>query len=275
MKIPQRARPGSESHRHPAKGEPCGPQPQGQPRGRPRPQPTSTAEPEADHGGRTRIDPRVDPRSGADPGDTQEPPWGEAAFFHERIQPGFRQRFREEMTRATQVDVAVTRLRLSTIDLSAEEVRGVKRIRLIVSELRAVELDAEAHALMARRGARLRMARLQQLLDRDIVRVRVAPLAGWSPDFSVFSGPARAHAVLMGFHAFEVPHPYAGPALGAAFGPSQAGEARVRFEEVWARGHDVAPAVQSIFRRARSWMKGPDTGAVGRPKSVDTPLGLG
>lgn len=197
-----------------------------------------------------------------------------AAFFHEGSRPDFRERFRREMIRSTRVDVAVTRLRLSTIDLGPREIQGVEEIRLVVSELRAVELDAEAHALMARRGARVRMARMQELLDRDVVRVRVAPLAGWSPDFSVFTGPSGPQAVLMGFHAFETPHPYAGPAFGAAFGPAQAREARSRFEGVWARGHDVGPAIHSIFRRARRWMRGRE-GVARRRKSVDTLQGLG
>lgn len=196
------------------------------------------------------------------------------AFFHERSRRGFRHHYRRQMIRATRVDVAVTRLRLSTIDLDAGEVRDVERIRLVLSELRAVELDAEAHALMARRGARIRMARMQELLDRDVVRIRVAPLAGWSPDFSVFWGAAGPRAVILGFHAFETPHPYAGPALGTVFGPGPAREARDRFEEVWARGHDVGPAVHSIFRRARGWMRGKE-GVVRRRKSVDTPQGLG
>jgi len=102
----------------------------------------------------------------------------------------------------------------------------------------------------------------------------VAPLAGWSPDFSVFWGAAGPRAVILGFHAFETPHPYAGPALGTVFGPGPAREARDRFEEVWARGHDVGPAVHSIFRRARGWMRGKE-GVVRRRKSVDTPQGLG
>ena len=118
------------------------------------------------------------------------------------------------------------------------------------------------------------MARMQELLDRDVVRIRVAPLAGWSPDFTVFSDAAGARSLIMGFHAFEVPHPYAGPALGAVFGEAEAREARSRFEGVWARGHDVGPAVRSIFRRARAWM-GDEGGSGGQRKSVDTLQGLG
>jgi len=196
------------------------------------------------------------------------------ALFHERDGAGFRRRFRHEAIHSHRVDIAVTRMRLSTIDLSEAELAGLTAIRLVLAELRAVELDAEAHALMARPRARERMRRLERLLDRDLVRVRVAPLAGWSPDFSVFSRGGEPRGVLLGFHAFELPHPFAGPALGAHFGTAEAREALARFEEIWARGHDVAPAVHSIFRRARRWVADPGPPAE-RPVPVDTLPALG
>lgn len=196
------------------------------------------------------------------------------SLFHEHLGSGFRQRFRHEVTRSSRVDIAVTRIRLSTIDLSDDELAGLSSVRLILAELRAVELDAEAHALMAQPRARARLLRLERLLDRDMVRVRVAPLAGWSPDFSVFTDREGPRAILLGFHAFEVPHPFPGPALGAHFGPVEAREALARFEEVWARGHDVAPAIHSIFRRARRWVSDPDPTRL-HPIPVDTPPPLG
>lgn len=196
------------------------------------------------------------------------------ALFHERHPEGFRLRFRHEATRSRTVDIAVTRIRLSTIDLSREEVRGLHRLRLLLAELRAPELDAEAHALMAQPDARRRMLTLDALLSRNVVQVRVAPLGGWSPDFSVFTGASGPQAVLLGFHAFERPHPYPGPALGAHFGPGEAREARARFEGIWARGHDIAPAVRSIFRRARLDVPGA-TAANAVPDPVDTLGALG
>lgn len=196
------------------------------------------------------------------------------ALFHERHGSGFRRRFRHEVSRSHHVDIAITRMRLSTIDLGEEELAGLTAIRLVLAELRAVELDAEAHALMARPRARERLRRLERLLDQDLVRVRVAPLAGWSPDFSVFSHGGRPRGVLLGFHAFELPHPFSGPAMGAHFGSAEARDALCRFEEIWARGHDVAPAIHSIFRRARRWVvdPGPPPRA---PNPVDTLPALG
>lgn len=194
-------------------------------------------------------------------------------LFHEREGSGFRKRFRHEVMRSLQVDIAVTRMRLTTIDLTEEELLAVQGIRLILAELRAVELDAEAHALMARPQARIRLRRLESLLDRDRVRIRVAPLAGWSPDFTVFHDRQGPRSVLLGFHAFELPHPFPGPALGCHFGRREARAAQTRFEEIWARGHDVVPAIHSIFRRARRWVvqDQPEFGhPAGSPSPVDT-----
>lgn len=196
------------------------------------------------------------------------------SLFDETRPDGFKHRFRRELTRALRVDIAVTRLRLSTIDLNEGELARVTAVRLLLAELRAVALDAEAHALMARPDGREQLRGLERLLDRDQVRIRVAPLAGWSPDFSIFSDQEGPRSVLMGFHAFELPHPYPGPALGAHFGPAEARIAHTRFDELWARGHDVAPAVHTIFRRAGRWARPPETPR--RPLNpVDTLPALG
>jgi hypothetical protein len=189
------------------------------------------------------------------------------ALFDERDRCGFRRRFSHEARRARFADIAVTRIRLATIDLSEEELRGITRIRLVLSELMAPALDAEAHALMARPEARGRLVLLDSLLTRDRVRVRVAPLGGWSPDFTVFRDSGGPRAVLLGFHSFEHPHPYPGPALGAHFGAREAREAAARFEGIWARGHDVAPALRSIFRRARIGLS-----QEARPRTAQNPV---
>ena len=107
----------------------------------------------------------------------------------------------------------------------------------------------EAHALMARSGSRARLRSLHALVQDGRLEVRVAPLAGWSPDFTVFHGSLGPKAVLMGFHAFEIPHPYPGPALGAHFGEKEARLAGQRFNEAWERGHDVGEAIRGLFRR--------------------------
>src|SRR5690606_38328816 len=80
--------------------------------------------------------------------------------------------------------------------------------------------------------------------------VRSAPLGGWSPDFSVFHSEAGPSAVALGFHWFERPFPHRGPAFASIHGPAEAALALRRFEELWARAHDIGSAVLDILERA-------------------------
>lgn len=197
------------------------------------------------------------------------------ALFDEHASEGFLRRFRAELVQSVEVDVAVTRLRLSSIDLSHTELTGLRRIRLLLAELRAPELDAEAHALMARSGTRARLVRLSTLVNHGRVEVRVAPLAGWSPDFTVFRGPDGPRSVLLGFHAFELPHPYPGPALGAHFGEEEARLAGKRYDQAWERGHDVGDAIRGLFRRNATVDPAPPRSFARHLNPVDTLPSLG
>lgn len=180
-----------------------------------------------------------------------------AALFHEGEPRSFRAWFGRELERSTGLDAAVTRIRLTTLDLTPEELRNARAIRLLLAEVRAVALDAEAHALVLRPRSAQRLALLTGLLDAGIVQVRASPLGGWSPDFSVFRDPEGPRAVLLGFHAFERPHPFPGPAFGARFGRPEAAVAALRFERLWSHAHDVAPALHTLLHRARRWSRLP------------------
>ena len=153
--------------------------------------------------------------------------------------------------RSTRLDVALTRLRLSTLDLNPEEAAHVERIRLLLAEVSAVSLDVEAYAVLKdpARGASLRM--LARLLGQGVIEVRAAPLAGWSPDFTVFGRRNGPRAVLLGFHWLQRPFPHHGPALASLHGPREAALAGRRFDQAWARAHDIRPAILGILRRAR------------------------
>jgi hypothetical protein len=86
---------------------------------------------------------------------------------------------------------------------------------------------------------------------RGRLEVRAAPLAGWSLDFTGFSGTEEGPlAVLTGFHRFEHPHPHRGPALGALHYGAAARLATRRHRELWENAHDVGPAVWSILSKA-------------------------
>lgn len=192
-------------------------------------------------------------------------------LFDERTDGGFRVRFGAELEGSWSVDLALKRLRLSGIDLG-EELESVRGVRLVLAQVSASALDAEAHALVSRGEARRRIALFIRLMEESRMRIRVAPLGGWSPDFSVFSDSRGPRSVLLGFHQFERTHPLPGPALGARFGRRGALLARARFEEIWSRAHDVVPAVRTILTRAHD---SPAAAPLRGPEAVDTLRALG
>jgi len=194
-------------------------------------------------------------------------PMANPVVFDEQNARGFRARFHDELREAWNVSMAVKRLRLSAIDVSDEDLRRIRTARLVLAQVRAAALDAEAHALMARPDARRRLEIILRLMADGRMRVRVAPLGGWSPDFTVFADARGPRSVLLGFHQFERTHPYPGPTLGVQFGRRGALLAHRRFHDIWNRSHDVLPAVQSILARAHRWG--------GLPEPVDTLRALG
>jgi hypothetical protein len=186
-----------------------------------------------------------------------------AALLDERARPDFRDVFGVLASRATDIAVAITRVRLSTVDLTERELGSVEHFRVLVAEMNALRLDAEARALQsdAKRAPNAEM--LRRLLEAGTLEVRSSPLAGWSPDFTVFAGAGGPTAVLLGFHAFERPYPHRGPALAALHGATAARLAARRHEEIWERAHDVGPAIWSILSKARSRARSTASGVLG------------
>jgi hypothetical protein len=195
----------------------------------------------------------------------------EIQLFDERTDGGFRVRFGAELESSWGVDLALKRLRLIGLH-PGEELERIRAVRLVLAQVSASALDAEAHALVVRPDARRRIGLFIRLMEQSRMRIRVAPLGGWSPDFSVFSDSRGPRSVLLGLHQFERTHPLPGPVLGARFGRRGALLARARFEEIWARAHDVLPAVKTILARAHGSL--PDAGREGT-QPVDTLRALG
>lgn len=171
-------------------------------------------------------------------------------LFDERGRPDFRDVFGALARRSGAIRTAVTRVRLTTVDLTPEELGGVQHFRVLVSEMNALRLEAEAHAVrhQRRRGPNLRL--LTGLLESGVLEVRSAPLGGWSPDFTVFEEDGVPAWVLCGFHAFERPYPHRGPALASLHGPEGARLAARRFDDLWAGAHDVGPTLWTLLARA-------------------------
>lgn len=180
------------------------------------------------------------------PGLASEP----AILLDERSRPDFRSVFGKLAGGSTDIAVAVTRVRLSTLDLTPDEIENVEAMRVLLTELNALTLDAEARLIRADPTRAWRVQLFRQMLEERRLEIRSAPLGGWSPDFTVFSDRSGPRAVLTGFHWFERPYPHRGPALASLhFGDAARTGAR-RHLEVWEKAHDVGPAVWSILSKA-------------------------
>ncbi len=174
----------------------------------------------------------------------------DATLLDERMRPDFRDVFGALASRSDGISTAVTRVRLSTLDLKPAEIDGVEHFRVLVAELNALTLDSEARLIQADHRRAPRVERFRRMLEEGRLEVRSAPLAGWTPDFSVFSRGPAPHAVLTGFHWFERPFPHRGPALASLHHGDAARLAARRHEDLWDKAHDVGPAVWSILSKA-------------------------
>lgn len=178
-------------------------------------------------------------------------------LLDERGRPDFRDHFGGLCARATGLDVAIARIRLGGLDLQEGELAGVRRVRVVLAEVNAMRLAAEADAALSDPGKRQNVEVLRRLFESSRLELRAAPLAGWAPDFSVFSTTGGAEWVLVGLHWFQRPYPHPGPAFVSVHGGDAAVHAGVRFEELWLSAHDISPAIRGILdgaarREARS-----------------------
>lgn len=173
-----------------------------------------------------------------------------ATLIAERGRPDFQDVFVEALRRSTDVAVAVTRVRLSTLDIEARDLERLESMRVLVVEVNALTLDAEARLIQADPRQASRVGLYRDMLESGRLEVRSAPLGGWSPDFTVFSGDGGPTAVLCGRHWFQRPHPHRGPALASLHFGRAARLAARRHGEVWDAAHDVGTAIWSILSKA-------------------------
>jgi hypothetical protein len=174
-----------------------------------------------------------------------------AVLLDERGRPDFRDVFGLFAARSVDVATAITRVRLSAVDLTQLELSRLESLRVLVAEVNAIQLDGEAVAIQSDPRKAPRVQLLSEMLESGRLEVRAAPLAGWSPDFTVFSDREGPIAVLSGYHWFERPYPHRGPALAALHRGDAARLAARRHQEVWEGAHDVGPAVWNILSKAR------------------------
>ena len=180
------------------------------------------------------------------PGGTVTPP----LLLDEHSRPDFGELFRVLAGRSDTLEVAIGRIRLSGLTPRAVDLRGVGEIRVVLAEVNAVTLAREAEAVLVnpQRADNLRF--LSTLLDEGSIEIRSAPLAGWSPDFTLFHRDGAPWAALVGLHWFERPYPHPGPALASLHGGEDARRIGPRFRQIWSNAHDVSEPVGEILARA-------------------------
>lgn len=147
----------------------------------------------------------------------------------------------------------------------------MQRIRLLLAEVSAVSLDAEAHALLHHPGMAANLRRLALLLHVGRIEVRSAPLGGWAPDFTVFRADDGAHAAMVGPHRFERGLLHSGPLLASVHGAGDAGRLGARFDELWGRAHDIRPAIAGILARAEHGAPPPAEDVAVAPTTGESP----
>lgn len=200
---------------------------------------------------------------------SQETPPAGPALIDERSPIPFRRLFGQLLLDSTELDTAILRVHLSGVDLSPRELGGLRRLRILVAEINAKTLEEEAFALFMDPVRRETLNRIQGLLKGGRLELRSAPMAGWSPDFSVFSGSGGPSALLLGLHWMLRPFPHRGPAWLASFGPDEARRGHERFEELWNGAHEIGPAVLRLLERATTrWRSNP--GSTSAPALDDT-----
>lgn len=166
-------------------------------------------------------------------------------LLDEQSMPSLRAVIGDLMAGAAAVDIAVARIRLANLDLSAEEVAGPTRCRVLLGQLDASTLlDADA----AQGDA---IERLANWTRSGRLEVRSAGIGAWTPDFSLYTSPAGVTS-LLGAHYFGSPHLTVGPSFTViSDDPGSADVLRGRFDHLWERSHDVLPAIACVLERVR------------------------
>ncbi len=170
-------------------------------------------------------------------------------LLDERTVPDFRVVFGKLLSQSSSVEVGILRIRLAAVDLSGRELASVRHFRVLVAEANAQTVEEESYALTMDPLKRENLTRVLGMLRTGILEIRSAPLGGWSPDFSIFSGDSGPQNLLLGLHWFHRPFPHRGPAWAVRLGVEEARQAQIRFEGLWKEAHDIGPAIRKLIER--------------------------
>jgi len=171
-------------------------------------------------------------------------------LFDERSTPDFRTMYGNLLRDTVRLDVAIRSIRLGGITLQPKEIEGPRRIRVLLSDISVLTISAEAEAMAVTEPGRARLELLVRRLDDGSLGIRSSPLAGWSPDFSLFHDEAGDVKLLMGLHWFVRPYPHRGPALASLHLGEPSARIAERYSRLWEGAYDVAAPLQRILFRA-------------------------
>jgi hypothetical protein len=180
---------------------------------------------------------------------------GIAVVHHDGSLPPLRELFGRLMASAAEADIAITRVRLSNLDVGAAELGRDLSCRVLVGRLGYASLDPPRDNHGHARPEHLR--RLRDFIASGGAQIRAAGRLEWTPDFSIFRGlpvaratPAGAMCVL-GAHYFHRPLDGDGAALTCLISePLAVRTAAERFETLWRSGYDSGDAVVDMIDRA-------------------------
>lgn len=157
--------------------------------------------------------------------------------------PRFPVVYRDLLSKSTKVDVALTRLRIATLRLQAGDLTEVRTLRIVLTELTTAAWEVETHRALLNPRREPVLRALIGAIQKGRVQVRSAPLANWSPDFSVFHGARSTPVALIGPHWLEVGPGRRGPRFAFQVTGQEAQQVSSTFKRVWDEAYDVGPAV--------------------------------
>ncbi|MEQ9569502.1 MAG: hypothetical protein RLN75_04880 [Longimicrobiales bacterium] len=165
----------------------------------------------------------------------------------EGFDPRFPGIYRRWLRASSGADIALTRLRIATLRLAPRDIARLGRLRLVLAELSTSAWEVETHRALLDPGRGPVLRALVKRLQDGTLEVRSAPLAGWSPDFTVFHRPDHAPRALLGPHWLEPTPGLDGPRFAFAVGGRDARHVADRFARIWAAAYDVGPAVTRLL----------------------------
>lgn len=180
-----------------------------------------------------------------------------AVLLDDRSRPSLRTVIGSLLQSAESASFAVGHVRLGAIDLSALELGNVKSCRLLLDRL-DVEMLGDTADIASEGGPMAgNLSRLLDFMESGRLSLRSTGCLCWAPDFSIMHGlPASIAApsgsvCLVGAHYFSRPVILDGASFTCVLTSRDAIRAAdLRFEELWAKAHDVLPVIRDVLCRA-------------------------